>query len=66
MVDYRALNQATLHDSYELPLISQIVQKQVDRRIFTVLDMKKGYHQMPLAEASRQVTAMTTPCGLWR
>ena len=66
VVDYRALNAVTQHDSYGLPLISSLIQKQVKRRMFTVLDMKKGYHQMPLAAESRDVTAMTTPFGLWQ
>ena len=56
----------TLHDSYELPLINYMIQKQVKRKLFTVLDMKKGYHQMPLAKESRAGTAMTTPHGLWQ
>ena len=42
VVDYRALNEVTLHDSYELPLISEMLQKQQAKRLFTVLDMKKG------------------------
>ena len=66
VVDYRALYSVTQHDSYELPLINGIIQKQCKRRMFTVLDMKKGYHQMPLDEASRACTAMTTPHGLWQ
>ena len=66
VVDYRALNEMTLHDSYGLPLIAGLLQKQTKRRMFTVLDMKKGYHQMPLEEASRPCTAMTTPNGLWQ
>ena len=66
VVDYRALNTMTKHDSYGLPLISELLQKQTRRRMFTVLDMKKGYHQMPLDEASRPCTAMTTPSGLWQ
>ena len=66
VVDYRGLNSVTQNDSYGLPLIGQLIQKQMKRRMFTVLDMKKGYHQMPLAEDSRKFTAMTTPFGLWQ
>ena len=66
VVDYRALNAVTLHDSYELPLIADMLQRQQRGRIFTVLDMKKGYHQMPLAPESRPFTAMVTHMGLWQ
>ena len=61
VVDYRGLNEQTEHDSYWLPLIDSILQKQQNKRIFTVLDMKHGYHQMPLHEGSRPCTAMFTP-----
>ena len=36
VVDYRGLNEQTEHDSYLLPLIDTILQKQQKRRIFTV------------------------------
>ena len=63
VVDYRGLNEQTEHDSYSLPLINSILQKQQKRRTFTVLDLKHGYHQMPLYPDSRPCTAMSTPLG---
>ena len=63
MVDYGGLNEQTEHDSYSLPLIETILQKQARKRIFTVLDLKHGYHQMPLHVDSRACTAMSTPLG---
>ena len=66
VVDYRALNTVTRHDSYNLPLVETLLQQHREMKIFTVLDMKKGYHQMPLAESSRPYTAMSTPYGLWQ
>ena len=63
VVDYRGLNDQTKHDSYSLPLIDTILQKQQKRRIFTVLDLKHGYHQMPLHLDSRPCTAILTPGG---
>ena len=62
-MDYRGLNEQTEHDSYLLPLINTILQKQQKKRIFTVLDLKNGYHQMLLHPASRPCTAMSTPLG---
>ena len=49
VVDYRALNEVARHDSYNLPLVETLLQQHVKMKLFTVLDMKKGYHQMPLA-----------------
>ena len=63
VVDYRGLNEQTEHDSYSLPLIDTILQKQQKKRIFTVLDLRHGYHQMPLHPDSRPCTAMSTPLG---
>ena len=60
-MDYRGLNEQTEHNSYSLPLIDTILQKQQKKRIFTVLDLKHGYHQMPLHPDSRPCTAMSTP-----
>ena len=62
VIDYRGLNEQTEHDSYSLPLIDTILQKQ-KKRIFTVLDLKHGYHQMPLQSDCRPRTAMSTPLG---
>ena len=66
VVDYRALNQVTEHDAYQLPLIGDMLNRHGNKMVYTVLDMKKGYHQMPLAKSSRPFTAMTTPFGLWQ
>ena len=60
---YRGLNAQTQHDSYTLPLIQDVLRKQFRRRIFTVIDLKHGYHQMPLADESRACTAMSIPLG---
>jgi len=66
VVDYRRLNEMTRHDSYSLPLISEVLQKQSGKTVFTVLDMKQGFHQLPLSEESRPLTAMSVPGGLWQ
>ena len=41
-----------------MPLIEEMVQKQAGNRIFTVIDMKKGFHQMYLHPDDRPQTAM--------
>ena len=63
VVDYRGLNVQTEFDSYTLPLIEDTLQRQHGRLLFTVIDLKHGYHQMPLAPESRACTAMSTPLG---
>ena len=34
--------------------------------MFHILDLKHGYHQMPLMKSSHYATAMSTPLGLMR
>ena len=63
MVDYRGLNAQMQHDSYTLPLIEDMLQTIFRRRIFTVIDVKHGYHQMPLADEYLGCTVMSTPRG---
>ena len=63
VVVYRGLNEQTEHDSYSLPLIDIILQKQRKKRILTVLDVIHDYHPMPLHPDSRPCTAMSTPLG---
>jgi hypothetical protein len=48
VVDYRRLNEATVVDSHPLPRIGDILQLQGRFKIWSVLDMKDGYHQIPL------------------
>ena len=63
VVDYRGLNEPTEHDSYSLPLIDTVLQKQARKSIFTALDLKHPFHQMPLHEDSRACAAMSTALG---
>ena len=66
MVNYRRLNSQAWHDRYMLPLIEDMLQKQIRRIILTVIDPKYGYHQMLLADESRASTIMSTASGLFQ
>jgi hypothetical protein len=66
VVDFRRLNDATVVDSHPLPRIGEILQRQGKFQIWSVLDMKDGYHQVPLKEAHRNLTCMSTPRGTMR
>ena len=58
-VDYRQLNQRTIRDSYALPRIDDILNCLGGSKYFTVLDMKSGYHQIPIKEEHKPFTAFT-------
>ena len=61
--DYRRLNDATINDAHPMPLIEDILNKQGKCVIWTLLDMKDGYHQVPLRKEDRHLTCMSTPRG---
>lgn len=62
-VDYRALNKKTVKDSYPMPVIDDQLDRLSGKSYFTSLDLASGYHQIPVAEESRHVTAFVTPDG---
>ena len=67
-MDFRALNEATVGDSHSLPVIEDILVAQGRRQVFSVMDLKDAFHQVPLHEESRPVTCTSTPRGTkqWR
>ena len=63
--DYRRLNAATIHDSYPMPLISEVFNHFPTAKIFSTLDLTKAYHQIPVFKDDIQKTAIITPLGLF-
>ena len=65
-VDYRALNSATTKDSYPLPRIDDTLDALSGAQWFSTLDLKSGYHQVPVAPEDRPKTAFSSGSGLWQ
>ena len=63
VVDFRALNEATVGDSHPLPRIEDTLVRQGARSLFTTMDLKDAFHQVPLQPASRNLTCTSTPIG---
>ena len=63
--DYRRLNVATTPDKYPLPNLQDAASKMHGCRVFSKLDLVKGYHQVPVAPADVPKTAITTPFGMF-
>ena len=61
VVDFRALNEATVTDAHPLPRIEDILVGQGRRYMFSVLDLKDAFHQVPLHPDSRPYTCCSTP-----
>ena len=61
--DYRRLNVVTEPDHYPLPNIADVTSFLHGAKIFSTLDLLKGYYQVPMNPADIPKTAVTTPFG---
>lgn len=62
-IDYRALNKILEKDRYPLPLIEDQIDKLGKAKFFISIDMKNGFHQIPVSPESIKYTAFVTPGG---
>jgi hypothetical protein len=57
VIDFRKLNETTIKDSFPLHRMDQVIEALNGAIYFSVMDMARGYLQVPLAEADREKTA---------
>jgi len=57
-IEYRAVNAITVKDCYPLPHIEDLLNTMHGSCWFTKLDLAAGYHQIRIATADRQKTAL--------
>ena len=62
-IDYRSLNAVTKPDAYPIPNIVDTLDSVGRSRIFTVLDMASGYHQIPTKSDHKEKTAFSCHRG---
>ncbi|CAF5183326.1 unnamed protein product [Rotaria magnacalcarata] len=65
-IDYRQLNSITQKDVYPLPRIDDVLERLNGSHIFSKLDLRSGYCQVPLVSDERKKTAFISPDGLWQ
>jgi transposase InsO family protein len=63
-IDLRQVNDLIESDAYALPLPEDLFDKLTGCRVFSKLDLTKGFWQIPMDEASRALLAFSTPEGL--
>jgi hypothetical protein len=57
-IDYsRTINRFTQLDVYPLPRIHDLVSKLAEYQIYSTLDLKSAYHQIPIREEEKAFTA---------
>lgn len=62
-IDFRKLNAKTRDEVSPLPPIQESLKDLGTAKVFSTLDLRNGYWQIPLAEESKKYTAFTTPDG---
>ena len=65
-VDYWRLNSVTYKDSYPLPHIDTCLGSMNGAVWFSTLDLRSGYHNIPIKESDRDKTAFITRRGCFR
>ncbi len=65
-IDYRRLNDVTESDAYPMPDLNTLIRQMRGAKIFSILDLKSGYWQVPLNQNARKYTAFRTSQGLYQ
>jgi hypothetical protein len=63
--DYRQLNLQTVEDKYPLPNMADLAARLDGCKLFSKLDLRKGYLQVPVVAEDVTKTAIITPFGLF-
>ncbi|KAK8948956.1 hypothetical protein KSP39_PZI005193 [Platanthera zijinensis] len=62
-VDYRALNKVTVKNKYPIPLIADLFDRMGSAKIYSKMDLQKGYYQVRIAEGDEPKTTCITRYG---
>ena len=63
VIDYsQTINKYTFLDAYPLPRVETIVEKVAKNSVFSTIDLRSAYHQIPILDTDREFTAFEA-CG---
>ena len=63
VIDYRGLNDITVKNKYPLPLMDELLDRVVNAKVFSKLDLRTGFHQIRVHEEDVAKTAFRTRYG---
>lgn len=67
VTDFRRINQTVIKsDNYPLPTVELVLSALKSAKVFSQLDCKAGFHQIPLQPESRKILAIKTETRLLR
>ena len=64
--DYRQANTAIKREKHPIPTVDELMENMSGAVKYSKVDLKAGYHQIPLEKSSRPITTFTTHRGLFR
>jgi hypothetical protein len=64
-VDYRSLNEVTIKNKYPLPWIEYLFDQIKGAKIFSIIDLRSGYHQLKIRVEDVPKTTFTTRYELY-
>ncbi|XP_065180108.1 uncharacterized protein K02A2.6-like [Sycon ciliatum] len=62
-VDLKRLNASVQRESFVLPTVDETLAKLAGATVFSTLDTRKGFWQVPLAASSQHLATFITPFG---
>uniref|UniRef100_A0A0W0FEH4 Reverse transcriptase domain-containing protein n=1 Tax=Moniliophthora roreri TaxID=221103 RepID=A0A0W0FEH4_MONRR len=64
--DYQDLNNGTIKNRYPLPLVTDLVDKLKNAKVFTKLDLQNSYNNIRIKDGDQWKAAFKTPHGLFK
>ncbi|KAK3775653.1 hypothetical protein RRG08_049834 [Elysia crispata] len=61
--DFKELNKAIKRERYQIPTLEDLLQRLKGAKVFSKLDARSGFFQLPLDEESQKLTTFITPFG---
>jgi len=58
-VDYRKLNMKIIKDKYPLPRVDDLLRLAAQAKVFSRIDLRMGFHQVPLRNKDQRLLAFT-------
>ena len=65
-VDFRRLNSVSKADAYPMPRVDELIDRLGKAKYLSVIDLTRGYWQIPLVKTAQEKTAFSTPFGLFQ